>query len=401
MSKERQEIRIVAFSTHTGDFFELESALSPQEQKLILGLRKYLASLQPKLDDLWERAEFPGEIVSALSEAGIIGLTWPETAPFPNSAEFRGWVSLELARVDASVATYVGVQAGLAMGAIGMCGSPEQRAHWLPLLGRGEIIGAFGLTEPLSGSDAALGLRTTAERRGDEWVLNGAKRWIGNATFSDICVIWARDLADNMVKGFIVPTDTPGYSATKIERKMSLRMVQNADITLTDAVVPESLRLPGARTFADTAAVLRATRAEVAWAAVGAAMGAYEAALAYAKNRIQFGKPLVAHQMVQDLLVKCMGNITASLTLVRESSRKQDQGDERDEHAALAKAFATTKARETVAMAREILGGNGIVLDYGVARFFADVEALYSYEGTREINTLLVGRALTGESAFV
>jgi glutaryl-CoA dehydrogenase len=391
----------VAFSTHTGDFFELESALSPQEQKLILGLRKYLASLQPKLDDLWERAEFPGEIVSALSEAGIIGLTWPETAPFPNSAEFRGWVSLELARVDASVATYVGVQAGLAMGAIGMCGSPEQRAHWLPLLGRGEIIGAFGLTEPLSGSDAALGLRTTAERRGDEWVLNGAKRWIGNATFSDICVIWARDLADNMVKGFIVPTDTPGYSATKIERKMSLRMVQNADITLTDAVVPESLRLPGARTFADTAAVLRATRAEVAWAAVGAAMGAYEAALAYAKNRIQFGKPLVAHQMVQDLLVKCMGNITASLTLVRESSRKQDQGDERDEHAALAKAFATTKARETVAMAREILGGNGIVLDYGVARFFADVEALYSYEGTREINTLLVGRALTGESAFV
>jgi len=401
MSKERQEIRIVAFSTHTGDFFELESALSPQEQKLILGLRKYLASLQPKLDDLWERAEFPGEIVSALSEAGIIGLTWPETAPFPNSAEFRGWVSLELARVDASVATYVGVQAGLAMGAIGMCGSPEQRAHWLPLLGRGEIIGAFGLTEPLSGSDAALGLRTTAERRGDEWVLNGAKRWIGNATFSDICVIWARDLADNMVKGFIVPTDTPGYSATKIERKMSLRMVQNADITLTDAVVPESLRLPGARTFADTAAVLRATRAEVAWAAVGAAMGAYEAALAYAKNRIQFGKPIVAHQMVQDLLVKCMGNITASLTLVRESSRKQDQGDERDEHAALAKAFATTKARETVAMAREILGGNGIVLDYGVARFFADVEALYSYEGTREINTLLVGRALTGESAFV
>lgn len=392
---------MVAFLTHPGDFFELESALSAQERKLILGLRRFLESVRPQLDDLWERAEFPTEIIAGLSDAGIIGLTWPETAPFPNSAEFRGWVSLELARVDASVATYVGVQAGLAMGAIGMCGSPEQRAHWLPLLGRGEKIGAFGLTEPLSGSDAALGLRTTAERRGDEWVLNGSKRWIGNATFSDICVIWARDLADNMVKGFIVPTETRGYSATKIDRKISLRMVQNADITLTDVVVAESLRLPGARTFADTAAVLRATRAEVAWAAVGAAMGAYEAALSYAKDRIQFGKPLVAHQMVQDLLVKCMGNITASLTLVREASRKQDQKDERDEHAALAKAFATTKARETVAMAREILGGNGIVLDYGVARFFADVEALYSYEGTREINTLLVGRALTGESAFV
>ncbi len=389
------------FATHPGDFFALESALSTQEKELIVRLRSYLTSIQPTLDDLWERAEFPTDIVAGLSGVGIIGLSWPETAPFPNSAEFRGWVSLELARVDASVATYVGVQAGLAMGAIGLCGSPEQRAYWLPLLGRGEKVGAFGLTEPLSGSDAALGLQTTAQRRGDEWVLNGAKRWIGNATWSDICVIWARDLDDNMVKGFIVPTDTPGYHATKIERKVSLRMVQNADITLTDVVVPESNRLPGAKTFADTAAVLRATRAEVAWAAVGAAIGAYEAALTYAKNRIQFGKPLAAHQMVQDLLVKCMGNITASLTLVREASRKQDIGDERDEHAALAKAFATTKARETVAMAREILGGNGIVLDYGVARFFADVEALYSYEGTREINTLLVGRALTGQSAFV
>ena len=391
----------MAFDTHPGDFFALESALSSQEQELIVRLRAYLESVQPTLDALWESAEFPTGIVAGLSEVGIIGLTWPETAPFENSAEFRGWVSLELARVDASVATYVGVQAGLAMGAIGICGSPEQRAHWLPLLGRGEKIGAFGLTEPLSGSDAALGLQTTAQRRGDEWVLNGAKRWIGNATFSDICIIWARDVDDNKVKGFIVPTDTAGYQARKIERKISLRMVQNADITLTDVVVPENLRLPGATSFADTAAVLRATRAEVAWAAVGASMGAYEAALTYAKNRIQFGKPLAAHQMVQDLLVKCMGNITASLTLVREASRKQDQGDERDEHAALAKAFATTKARETVAMAREILGGNGIVLDYGVARFFADVEALYSYEGTREINTLLVGRALTGQSAFV
>ena len=391
----------MTLETHLGDFFGLESALSTQEQELIGRLRAYLESVRPSLDALWETADFPTGIVAGLSDVGIIGLTWPETAPFENSAEFRGWVSLELARVDASVATYVGVQAGLAMGAIGLCGSPEQRAHWLPLLGRGEKIGAFGLTEPLSGSDAALGLQTTAQRRGDEWVINGAKRWIGNATFSDICIIWARDVDDNKVKGFIVPTDTPGYQATKIERKISLRMVQNADITLTDVVLPEDLRLPGATSFADTAAVLRATRAEVAWAAVGASMGAYEAALTYAKNRIQFGKPLAAHQMVQDLLVKCMGNITASLTLVREASRKQDAGDERDEHAALAKAFATTKARETVAMAREILGGNGIVLDYGVARFFADVEALYSYEGTREINTLLVGRALTGQSAFV
>ncbi len=386
---------------HPGDFFALESHLSAPEQELIVGLRDYLQTVRPRLDDLWEKAEFPHEIVQGLAKTGIIGLSWPETAPFENSAEFRGWVSLELARVDASIATYVGVQAGLAMGSIGLCGSPEQRAEWLPRLGTGDVVGAFGLTEPTSGSDAALGLQTTATRRGDDWVINGAKRWIGNATWSDICIIWARDTDDNKVKGFIVPTNTPGYSATKIERKISLRMVQNADIVLTDVVVPDSLRLPGANSFADTAAVLRATRAEVAWAAVGASIGAYEAALTYANERSQFGKPIAAHQLVQDLLVKCMGNITSSLTLVREASRMQDSGNDRDEYAALAKAVATTRARETVAMAREILGGNGIVLDYGVARFFADAEALYSYEGTREINTLIVGRALTGQSAFV
>lgn len=391
----------MTFPIHPGDFFALEAQLSPDEQKLVLNLRSYLDSLRPKLEDLWEKAEFPHEIVKGLASTGIIGLSWPETWPFENSAEFRGWVSLELARLDASVATYVGVQAGLAMGSIGLCGSPEQRAEWLPRMGTGEIVGAFGLTEPNSGSDVALGLQTTAQRRGDEWVLNGAKRWIGNATWSDICVIWARDVDDNKVKGFIVTTDTPGYSATKIERKLSLRMVQNADIVLTDVVVPESRRLPGANSFADTASVLRATRAEVAWAAVGASIGAYEAALEYAKTRMQFGRPLAKNQLIQDLLVKCVGNITSSLTLVREASRKQDSGDDRDEFAALAKAVATVRARETVAMAREILGGNGIVLDYGVARFFADVEALYSYEGTREVNTLIVGRAITGESAFV
>jgi glutaryl-CoA dehydrogenase len=386
---------------HAGDFFALESSLSVPEQELVMNLRAYLETLRPDLDDLWEKAEFPRGLVKGLAEAHIIGLSWEETRPFENSAEFRGWISLELSRVDASVATYVGVQAGLAMGSIGLCGSDEQRAEWLPKMAAGDVVGAFGLTEPTSGSDAALGLQTTAQRRGDEWVINGAKRWIGNATWSDICIIWARDLDDNKVKGFIVPTNTPGYQATKIERKISLRIVQNADIVLTDVVVPESLRLPGARSFSDTAAVLRATRAEVAWAAVGASIGAYEAALAYANSRTQFGKPIAAHQLVQDLLVKCMGHITSSLTLVREASRKQDFGDDRDEFAALAKAVATTRARETVAMAREVMGGNGIVLDYGAARFFADMEALYSYEGTREINTLIVGRALTGQSAFV
>jgi glutaryl-CoA dehydrogenase len=289
----------------------------------------------------------------------------------------------------------------LAMGAIGLGGSAEQRAEWLPRMATGELVGAFGLTEPLSGSDSAQGLRTTATRDGDNWILNGAKRWIGNATFSDLTVIWAKSAEDGQVKGFIVPNSTPGFSATKIENKQSLRIVQNADIVLENVVVPETNRLQNANSFTDTAAVLRLTRAEVAWAAVGNSMGAYDAALAYANERVQFGKPIAGHQLVQDLLVKSLGNITASIAMVTRVSEMLDDDEQRDEHASLAKAFTTSRMRETVAWCREIFGGNGIVTDYNVARHFADAEAIYSYEGTREMNTLIVGRAITGKAAFV
>ena len=392
----------MSFENLVSDFFQLESSLSAQELEKLMELRNYLETeIKPVINDHWERAEFPKALVAGLANTGLMGMAWPETQPFETSAVFRGWVALELARVDASVATYVGVQNGLAMGSLGVCGSDEQRAYWLPKMSSGEIVGSFGLTEPLSGSDSAQGLRTTATREGDEWVLNGSKRWIGNATWADVCVVWAKDTADGQVKGFIVPTNTPGYVATKIEGKQSLRVVQNADINLTDVRVPEANRLQKANSFADTATVLRLTRAEVAWAAVGIAVGAYEAALAYAKERIQFGKPIASHQMVQDLLVKSLGNITSSLSLVLETSRMQDAGKLKDEHAALAKAVATARMRESVAWCREILGGNGIVIDYDVARFFADAEAIYSYEGTREMNTLIVGRAITGHAAFV
>jgi glutaryl-CoA dehydrogenase len=392
----------MAFETLASDFYAFESTLTDREKEFLASLRASIETeIKPIVNEYWERAEFPHQIVEVLHRAGAIGLGFAETAPFENSAVFRGWVALELARVDASVSTYVGVQNGLALGAIGVCGSPEQRAEWLPKLASGEVIGAFGLTEPLSGSDSAQGLRTVATRDGDEWVLNGSKRWIGNATFSDITIIWARNAADGQVLGFIVPTSTPGYTATKIEGKQSLRMVQNADITLEDVRVPEALRLQNANSFRDTAAVLRLTRAEVAWAAVGVAIGAYEAALRYAKERVQFGKPIAKHQLVQDLLVKSLGDITASIALCTRVSEMLDNGEQRDEHSALAKAFATARMRETVARCREVLGGNGIVIEYDVARFFADAEALYSYEGTREMNTLIVGRAITGEAAFV
>ncbi|WP_348786842.1 acyl-CoA dehydrogenase family protein [Leifsonia sp. NPDC080035] len=392
----------MSFESLASDFYGFEDLLTEREKDFLVTLRGALETeIKPIVNEYWEKAEFPHHIVEVLHRNGAIGLGFPETAPFENSAVFRGWVALELARVDASVSTYVGVQNGLALGAIGVCGSQEQRDEWLPKLTSGEVIGAFGLTEPTSGSDSAQGLQTVATRDGDDWILNGSKRWIGNATFSDITIIWAKSAEDGQVKGFIVPTGTPGYTATKIEGKQSLRMVQNADIVLEDVRVPESLRLQNANSFRDTAAVLRLTRAEVAWAAVGVAIGAYEAALKYSKERVQFGKPIAKHQLVQDHLVKSIGDITASIALCTRVSQMLDDGIQRDEHSALAKAFATVRMRETVARCREVLGGNGIVLEYDVARFFADAEALYSYEGTREMNTLIVGRAITGEAAFV
>jgi len=393
---------LTSFTSLASDFYGYEDLLTDREKSVLADLRHYLETeVKPIVNDHWARAEFPTRIVKGLADLGIFALPWEETRPFENSAVFRGWVALELARVDASVATFVGVQNGLAMGSISVGGSPEQRAEWLPRLASGELVGAFGLTEPLSGSDSAQGLRTVATRDGDDWVLNGSKRWIGNATFSDLTIIWAKSAEDGQVKGFIVPTSTPGYTATKIEDKQSLRIVQNADIVLDGVRVPERLRLQQANSFRDTASVLRLTRAEVAWAAVGNSIGAYEAALAYAGERVQFGKPIAAHQLVQDLLVKCIGNITASLGMVVRVSQMLDDGKQRDEHASLAKAYTTARMRETVAHAREVLGGNGIVLDYDVARHFADAEALYSYEGTREMNTLIVGRSITGQAAFV
>jgi glutaryl-CoA dehydrogenase len=242
---------------------------------------------------------------------------------------------------------------------------------------------------------------TTARRDGDAWILNGAKRWIGNATFADYVVVWARDEEDNNVKGFVVEKGTPGFSPVKIEGKIAFRIVENAEITLTDVRVPEENRLQGINSFRDVAEILRATRGGVAWQALGVMIGAYELALDYAKERKQFGRPIARFQLVQDLLVKSLGNITASWGMLVQLARLQDAGIFKDEHSSLAKAFVTARMREVVAWGREIFGGNGIVLDYDIARFFADAEAIYSFEGTREMNTLIVGKAITGQSAFV
>lgn len=382
------------------DFYGFQADLTEQEQGAVQKLRDALAKIQPVVADHWHRDEFPVDIVTPLAETGALGFNWEETREFENSAVFRGWLALEMGRADASIGTFAGVQNGLASGSIGVCGSPEQRAEWLPKLASGEVIGAFGLTEPDSGSDASLGLSTSCRREGDEWVLNGAKRWIGNATWSDIVIIWARDEADGQVKGFIVKNDTPGFTTTKIENKIALRMVQNADITLEDVRVPEAMRLQNANSFKDTARVLKLTRAEVAWLSVGVMAGAYEAAVRYAKERVQFGKPIGQHQLVQELLAKSLANITASIAMCTQVSRMLDEDRQGDAHSAMAKMFVTARMREVVAWSREICGGNGIVTDYQAARYFADAEALYSYEGTFQMNALIVGRAIIGKSAF-
>jgi len=392
----------MSFEPLASDFYGYSNALSDREKDVIVRLREYLEEeVRPIVNDHWARAEFPTQIVKGLADLGLFGMPWAETREFENSAVFRGWIALELARVDASVATLVGMQNGLVMGSIGVAGSDEQRAEWLPKFASGELLGCFALTEPLSGSDSAQGLRTVATRDGDNWVLNGAKRWIGNGTIADVAIVWAKSAEDGQVKGFIVPTSTPGFTATKIENKQALRIVQNADIVMENVVVPEANRLQKSQSFRETAAVLRLTRAEVAWAAVGNSIGAYDAAVAYADERIQFGKPIGSHQLVQDLLVKSLGNITSSIGVVTRVSQMLDEGNQRDEHASLAKAFTTSRMRETVAWCRELFGGNGIVLENDVIRHFADAEAIYSYEGTREMNTLIVGRAITGKAAFV
>jgi glutaryl-CoA dehydrogenase len=384
------------------DFYAVEQVLDEPERALLTRVREYMEKeVEPVINRYWTREEFPAELIGGLAGLGIAGLAYTGYGCPGRGNLVDGMISMELARVDSSIATFFGVHSGLAMGSIYLCGSEEQKQRWLPGMARMEKIGAFGLTEPDVGSGASGGLTTTARRDGDGWVLSGEKKWIGNATFADYVVIWARSVEDGQVKGFVVEKGTPGFSTTKMRDKIALRVVQNAYITLDDVRVPEANRLQGANSFRDTAAVLRLTRAGVAWMATGCARGAYEHALAYARQRQQFGKPIAGFQLVQDLLVRMLANVTSSACLCLRLSQLQQAGQAEDHHSALAKAFCTVRMRETVGYARELLGGNGILLENHVGRFVADAEAIYSYEGTREMNTLIVGRAITGIGAFV
>ena len=382
------------------DYFHLADQLSAEERDIWRRTRDFVDDeVLPVINDYWERAEIPWPLLKRLGELGIVGegihgYGCPGLSPFA-----VGLVNMELHRGDGSMGTFLAVQSGLAMNSIARLGSEEQKQRWLPDMARMELLGAFGLTEPLHGSDS-VAMESSARRVGDDWVLNGEKKWIGNATMSDVVVLWARDEADGKVKAFLVEKGAPGFVARKMEGKGSLRAIWQAEITMTDLVVPESNRLPGARSFKDAGGVLAATRTSVAWAALGHAVAAYEIAMSYCRQRVQFGRPLVGFQIVQERLVNMLAEVCGMQLYCLQLGRLESGGALTDTISAIAKMHNTRKARQIIAEGRDLLGGNGVLLDHHVMRHMADIEALHTYEGTETIQTLIVGRDITGVGAF-
>jgi glutaryl-CoA dehydrogenase len=383
------------------DFYLFDELLTDEERSLRERIRTFCdEEVVPIINPYWERGEFPEQLIPKLAELNIAGGTIEGYGCPGISSVAAGIAGMELARGDGSVCTFFGVTSGLAMGSIYYCGSEEQRQQWLPVLARMEKIGAFGLTEPWIGSDASH-IQTKATRVGDRYVLNGAKRWIGNAVTADVTVIWAKNEETGQINGFLVEKGTPGFEVKPMEGKLARRALINADITLKNCEIPESNRLANANSFKDTAIVLRNTRYGVAWEAVGHALAAFEYAREYAIKRQQFGRPIAGFQMIQQKLVQMLGDVTAMQLMVWRLSKLRDEGKMTEGMASLAKQNCAARARQVVALGREVLGGNGILLENHIARHFADMEATYTYEGTNEINTLVVGREITGIPAFV
>ncbi len=382
------------------DYFLLREEFSREQLDYLQRTRAFVQDeVLPVINDYWEKAEFPWPLVEKLGQTGLVGAGIEGYGCPPMDPLAAGLVTMELNRGDGSLGTFVGVQAGLAMKSIAMLGSEEQKQRWLPPMARLEAIGAFALTEPDHGSDS-IALETSARQDGGSYVINGRKKWIGNGTIADVVVVWARDTSDGQVKGFLVEKGTPGYGARRIEGKGSLRAVWQAEIDLRDVRVPAENRLPGAHSFKDTGAVLVTTRGDCAWSALGHAVAGYEAALTYAKQRTQFGKPLAGFQVVQDRLVGMLAKVTAMQLYCRRLADLSLAGRLEPTLAGLAKAHNTSTARAVLAEARDLLGGNGILLDFHVIRHMMDIESIHTYEGTETIQKLIVGRDVTGVSAF-
>jgi len=352
----------------------------------------------PVIDGYWERGEYPLHLLRRLGELDLLRDGVPVDGFAPMSSMAAGLVNMEISRGDGSVATMVAVQGGLALRSVAECGSGPQKERWLPAIAGGREYAAFALTEPTHGSDS-VALETTATRTDGGFLLNGEKKWIGNGSVGGLTVVWARG-DDGQVHGYLVPQDSPGYSATKIEGKLALRAIWQAHIRLENVFVPEENVLPGARTFKDTARVLLATRLGVAWSAVGHATACYETAVQYAKQRKQFGRPLAASQIVQERLARMLSELATMQLMVVQMTRLDEAGALTPEQASLVKYTCTRTARGIASNARDLLGGNGILLENRVARHLADIEAIHTYEGTETMQALIIGRGITGTSAF-
>ena len=383
------------------DYYLLDETLSEQERAIRDRVRTFAdREVLPIINDYWEKAQFPFELVPKLAELEVAGTTIEGHGCPAMSRLAAGVVSRELARADGSVNTFFGVHSGLAMGAIDMLGSEQQRREWLPPMAKLQTIGAFGLTEPEHGSDS-VSLETTARRNRGEYVLNGAKRWIGNASIADVTIIWARD-DEGDVGAYLVPKGTPGFDpGTVITGKIGKRAVWQAEIALSDVRIPLEYKLAHANTFDDATRVLNQTRGGAAWECVGHAMACLEAALSYAKERCQFGRPIAGFQLVQAKLATMQAATTAMQLMCFRLAQLQESGAMTGPMASLAKLHNVRHAKLVCSEARDILGGNGLLLEYHVARHLTDLEIVDTYEGTDSIQSLIIGRDLTGVSAFL
>lgn len=395
---------IADVSTSLGtDFYRMDELLTEEERRIRDKVRDFCdREVIPVMNDYWDRAEFPFDMIPKFAALNIAGSTIKGYGCPGMSNLATGLVGMELARGDGSLNTFFGVHSGLAMGTIDMLGSEEQKERWLPAMARMEKIGCFGLTEPDHGSDA-VALETMAEQDGDEWVLNGKKKWIGNGTFADIIIIWARSMEDGQVKGFVLEKGDEGiegFSAEIQTGKMGKRAVWQAELTLENVRVPAANKLTGANTFKDTAKVLNATRYGVAWEGVGHAIASYEAALTYAKEREIFGRPEASYQLIQNKLANMLTEITNMQLMCFRLAKLLDEGKMTGGMASMAKMNTAKKGKQVCADARDILGGNGILLEYQVAKHLADMEIVYTYEGTDIVQSLILGREITGIQAF-
>ncbi|KAE8099190.1 hypothetical protein FH972_017192 [Carpinus fangiana] len=355
--------------------------------------------IAPIMTEYWEKAKFPFHVIPKLGALHIAGGTIKGYGCPGLSITGNAVATAEVARVDASCSTFILVHSSLAMLTIALCGSEEQKEKYLPSLAQLKTVGCWALTEPEYGSDASA-LKTTATKVQGGWVLEGQKRWIGNSTFADLLVIFARNTTSNQINGFIVKKDAPGLTATKIENKIGLRMVQNGDILLKRVFVGDEDRLPGVDSFQDTSKILAVSRIMVAWQPIGLSMGVYDMCHRYLKERKQFGAPLAAFQINQQKLVQMLGNIQAMVLVGWRLCKLYENGKMTPGQASLGKSWITLKARETAAIGRELLGGNGILADFLVAKAFCDLEPIYTYEGTYDINSLVTGREVTGFASF-